>query len=713
MKKPSETGRFPPLSPLSEMSSAPNNFYTVGGTLRSDSRCYVERQADRDLHAGLAQGEFCYVLTSRQMGKSSLMVRTAARLRQEGCLVAVLDLTAIGQNLSPGQWYEGLTLSLGRQTRLEDELEEFGREHARLSPVQRFITGLRQIVLEREDRPVVIFIDEIDNVRSLPFSTDEFFAAIRECYNRRTEDAAFQRLTFCLLGVAAPTDLIRDTRITPFNIGCRIELNDFTAGESFPLASGLGCDDGTAGRVLDRILHWTHGHPYLTQRLCRAVAADAQARSPGEVDRICDELFLSSRASERDDNLLFVRDRLLRSEGNRADLLSLYDAVRRGRPVADDETSPLVTTLRLAGIVRAEQGKLRVRNRIYEHVFDRHWVRTHMPEQELRRQREAFRRGLARGGLLAAAVVLLAILGNRLVRERLEAARIEAAKERIGAAYHPLQSYADALDLKEDTQYEGGARDVDSVLVQLRAEKPNKLYLEARIIRFGAVNELTITSDGRTLLVLRDTDQTYVTNRAGGSFGELFDQIASILPPQFRELNLGLPDTIYPLILANDPVEAFRERRIGEIQFVREAEFGGTPAYVFRWDESIHLPFQTNRPSISVTNWIARDGRILQIEKDITGLEQGPGRFGRPVFGRGGRGGVLATNQQTLLTMRHSAIRLNPPLRESDFLPPPLTNATPVLRFSGRGFGGGGRGRGGPGAEPFPGPPRPPGEFVP
>ncbi len=693
------------------MSSAPNNFYTVGGTLRSDSPCYVERQADRDLHAGLVQGEFCYVLTSRQMGKSSLMVRTAARLRQEGRRVAVLDLTAIGQNLSPEQWYEGLALSLGRQTRLEDELEEFGREHARLSPVQRFITGLRQVVLEREAGPVVIFIDEIDNVRSLPFSTDEFFAAIRECYNRRTEDAAFRRLTFCLLGVAAPTDLIRDTRITPFNIGSRIELNDFTAGESSPLASGLGCDAGTAERLLDRILHWTHGHPYLTQRLCRAVAGDAQARFPREVDRICDELFLSSRASERDDNLLFVRDRLLRSEGNRADLLSCYDSVRRGRTVPDDETSPLVTTLRLAGIVRAEQGKLRVRNRIYEHVFDRHWVRTHMPEQELRRQREAFRRGLARGGLLAAAVVVLAILGNRWVREHLDEARIEEAKHQLGAAYRHLQSYADALDIKEDMQYEGGARDVDSVLVQLRAGKPNRLYLEARIIRFGAVNELTITSDGRTLLVLRDTDQTYVTNQAGGSFEELFRQIGAILSP-LRELNVGLQDTIYPLILAEDPVEAFRERRIGEIQFVREADLGGTPAYVFRWDESAPEPGQTNRPSISVTNWIARDGRILQIEKDITGLEQGPGRFGRPAFGRGGRGGVLATNQQTLLTMRHSAIRLNPPLKESDFSPPPLTNATPVPRFIGRGFGGG-RGRGGPGTEPFPGPPRPPGDFAP
>ena len=86
---------------------------------------------------------------------------------------------------------------------------------------------------------LVIFIDEIDSVRSLPFSTDEFFAAIRECYNRAQRGSGVQRLTFCLLGVATPSDLIQDTRTTPFNIGRRIELTDFTEAEAAPLAMGL------------------------------------------------------------------------------------------------------------------------------------------------------------------------------------------------------------------------------------------------------------------------------------------------------------------------------------------------------------------------------------------------------------------------------------------------------------------------------------------
>ena len=318
------------------MSTPETSFYVTGGTLRHDAPSYVERQADLDLSEGLLAGEFCYVLTPRQMGKSSLMVRTASKLREQGVNVIALDLTAIGQNLTAEQWYDGLVVRMGRQLRLDEELERFWREHERLGACQRWFMAIREVVLRWRPGPLAIFVDEIDSVRSLPFSTDEFFAAMRECHNRRAEDPELNRVTFCLLGVATPSDLVRDTRTTPFNIGRRIELNDFTEAEAAPLAQGLKRrHTGTSGmqtprtaaeteavarnaeRLLKRILFWTGGHPYLTQRFCHAVAGNLRAADLAEVDRLCDELFLSFRARERDDNLLFVRDRLLRSEAPR------------------------------------------------------------------------------------------------------------------------------------------------------------------------------------------------------------------------------------------------------------------------------------------------------------------------------------------------------------------------------------------------------------
>src|SRR5262245_38314543 len=100
-------------------------FYVTGGSMPRDAPSYIRRQADSDLLDGLRRGEFCYILTSRQMGKSSLMVRTAARLRAEGVAVAVLDLNAMGQNLSLEQWYESLADRIGQHLKLEEEIEAF------------------------------------------------------------------------------------------------------------------------------------------------------------------------------------------------------------------------------------------------------------------------------------------------------------------------------------------------------------------------------------------------------------------------------------------------------------------------------------------------------------------------------------------------------------------------------------------------------------
>ncbi len=377
--------------------------------MRPDTPSYIQRNADQELFDALQQGEFCYILTARQMGKSSLVARTAVRLRAVGVQVVSLAFTSIGQNLTVEQWYYGLLGRLGEQLNLEDELDAFWLQHERLGPLQRFMAALRQIVLTRCSAEIVFFIDEIDIVRSLPFTTDEFFAAIRECYNLRTQDREYDRLTFCLLGVAAPTDLIRDTRMTPFNIGRRIDLNDFTPEEAMPLAAGLyqGGRKGGIATLLRRILHWTGGHPYLTQRLCLAVAEALNLTTPGEVDRLCLDLFLSHRAQERDNNLIFVRERLLRSEADLTALLELYAQVWRGKRVADDDTNALVGLLRLSGIARTRNGRLVVRNRIYERVFDDGWVRRHMPDAEWQRQRAAYRRGVLRTLSVSAGILLI------------------------------------------------------------------------------------------------------------------------------------------------------------------------------------------------------------------------------------------------------------------------------------------------------------------
>jgi WD40 repeat protein len=495
------------------MITTQSRFYHEGGAVPPDAPSYVVRQADSQLHAALLQGEFCYVLHARQMGKSSLMGRTAARLREEGVAVARLDLTGIGQNVTPEQWYFGLLNRIGEQLDLEGELEAFWLEPTRLGPLQRWMAALRQVVLARCPGRLVIFIDEIDVVRSLPFSTDEFFASIRECYNRRGDDPEFARLTFCLLGVATPSDLIHDTRTTPFNIGRRIELTDFTETEAALLAHGLDRPTPQAHLLLQRVLHWTAGHPYLTQRLCQAAAQDETVTDAAGVDRLCENLFLSPQAQEQDANLLFVRDRLLKSEADRAGLLDLYAQVRSGKPVRLDDTNQLVSILRLSGITRVSHGLLRVRNRIYERVFDREWVVQHMPDAELRRQQAAYRRGLLRAAAVAGVILALGaglaltrINQARLVRQRDVTSRLAAQEQRL------RRQYAYAVDMRLAQQaWEAGSLSLMQKL--LEAQQPRSGQEDLRGFEWRYLSRLL--QQAKPLASFEDPGQ-FVTFSADG-----------------------------------------------------------------------------------------------------------------------------------------------------------------------------------------------------
>jgi WD40 repeat protein len=350
--------------------------YVAGGTVQAGGGIYLERAADRELLDLCSAGTFAYILTSRQMGKSSVMVQTAEKLNQQNVRTALVDLTALGVTASADQWYKGILLEIQDQLDLITDASSWWKAREDLTIAQRFNLFLKEVVLKEIRGRVVIFVDEIDSTLGLEF-TDDFFIAIRYLYNARNIDRDLRRLSFVLSGVATPGDLIKDPERTPFNIGQRVDLTDFTFQESVPLTHGLSIPDERVFGILRQVLGWTSGHPYLTLRVFRSLQeSPLDEWTDTELQRRIQDLFLGEKG-ERDSNLQFVRDMLVRNAHDPDGVLSTYREIRRGKDVADEERSLVKTWLKLSGVVRREQGRLRVRNRIYETVFDLAWERRH------------------------------------------------------------------------------------------------------------------------------------------------------------------------------------------------------------------------------------------------------------------------------------------------------------------------------------------------
>ncbi len=349
--------------------------FHVSGTLSASAQCYIERPADAALLAALEHRELCLVLAPRQTGKSSLMVRAAAKLKDKGINCGIVDLQPLGSQRHQDLWFGAVVEQIHSSLKLRSDSEVWWEAHGRLSPPQRFLRFIEKKVLTETTGDTVIFFDEIDAVLPLPFS-DDFFAAIRSLHNSRAYNPVLEPLTFALLGVATPSAFIRDRARTPFNVGKLIELNDFEKNSVAPLLNTFG-ENRT--ELLDRIFYWTNGQPFLVQKL----AAELYSLSPKEhttlrVDDAVRSLYLEQEV-EHDIHLKPIQDYLLSRSTNVQETLRIYRRILRGYNIFDNNLSPDHNSLKLAGLVKVEKSSLALRNRIYATVFDLRWVEDHTP----------------------------------------------------------------------------------------------------------------------------------------------------------------------------------------------------------------------------------------------------------------------------------------------------------------------------------------------
>ena len=245
----------------------------------------------------------------------------------------------------------------------------------------------REVVCEQDGGTVVVFLDEIDSTLKLPW-TDDLFTALRGMYNARSLVPAYERLAFCLIGVAWPNELIKDRRTTPYNIGRTLELRDFDLerDDLTAIEAALSGKPENGRRMLERVLYWTGGHPYLTVRLSAALQ-EIGARTPEDVDARVHEAFRSLDRVNNDVHFQQVQRFLETRLSDSLATFGLYQKILEGARERDQPTLAH-TELKLSGLVKRDpEGFLVVRNRIYERLFDLKWVDSSKPRRALRTYR--------------------------------------------------------------------------------------------------------------------------------------------------------------------------------------------------------------------------------------------------------------------------------------------------------------------------------------
>ena len=253
------------------------------GALPLDSPFYIERDVDAKVHIAIqANDSVVLVKGARQTGKTSLLARVLERLRSHDQKALTTDM----QKLTVEKYAEIdiFLRALARQIAESLELNinvEKGWE-SRRSASNNFERFLRR-ALSTQGKRIVWCIDEADRLFPRPYST-EFFSLLRAWHNERAldPDSALLRLTVVIAYATEAHLFIADSNQSPFNVGTKFELQDFTHEQTIDLNARYGYPtDEPGASELEALLG---GHPHLIQRAFYELVT--RQCSPTELGRI-------------------------------------------------------------------------------------------------------------------------------------------------------------------------------------------------------------------------------------------------------------------------------------------------------------------------------------------------------------------------------------------------------------------------------------------
>lgn len=332
---------------------------SVGGAVPLDSEFYVMRPTDAEFHAALSRRDSIVLIKgARQVGKTSLLARGLQRGREAGAKVVLTDFQSL--NAECLESVENLFLAIAGLIADQLDLDVFPDQvwHQQLSPSVNFERYWRREVLAKSESPIVWGMDEVDQLFTCDFGS-EVFGLFRSWHNKRALDPAgpWRRLTLAIVYATEAHLFITDMNQSPFNVGTRLQLEDFTAEQAEELNRRYGSplrDRTETARFFDLV----GGHPYLVRRGLYEMVA-----------RGIDFTALEARADHDEGPYGDHLHRLLLSLMQDAALCDVVRGVLRGQPCPTPES---FYRLRSAGLMAGDSPKLvRPRCQLYTRYLER------------------------------------------------------------------------------------------------------------------------------------------------------------------------------------------------------------------------------------------------------------------------------------------------------------------------------------------------------
>jgi hypothetical protein len=240
---------------------------TVGGAVPLDSEFYIVRDTDEQFRTAIArQTSIVLVKGARQMGKTSLLARGLQQAREQGAKVVFTDFQTL--NTSHLQSVEMLYRTLAELIAEQLDLDVWPSEvwNSERGPNINFERYLKREVLGTIKEPLVWGLDEVDRLFTCDFGS-EVFGLFRSWHNRRALDPSgpWSRLTLAIAYATEAHLFIRDLNQSPFNVGTRVALGDFTVEEVGELNRRY--ESPLKGHSeLTRFYRLVGGQPYLVRR---------------------------------------------------------------------------------------------------------------------------------------------------------------------------------------------------------------------------------------------------------------------------------------------------------------------------------------------------------------------------------------------------------------------------------------------------------------